>query len=75
MRYSVYVKERLSVLSLVLMSQRGGVLCAVPVLLANGLLEGAEQLLGAVSCLRKKMDDLSAGDTAERWASHLRHRD
>jgi hypothetical protein len=86
--------------------------------LANGLLEGADQLLGAVKgyytifhillllafmalsriktvekirghapgefgkllgldripevrCLRKKMDDLSAGDTAERWASHL----
>jgi transposase len=97
---------------------KGGVLCALPALLANGLLEGAEQLLGAVKgyytifhillllafmalcriktvekirghapgefgkllgldripevrCLRKKMDDLSAGDTAERWASHL----
>ena len=95
---------------------KGGVLCALPALLANGLLEGAEQLLGAVKgyytifhillllafmalcriktvekirghapgefgkllgldripevrCLRKKMDDLSAGDTAERWAS------
>ncbi len=97
---------------------KGGVLCALPVLLANGLLEGAEQLLGAVKgyyrifhillllafmalcriktvekirghapgefgkllgldripevrCLRKKMDDLSAGDTAELWACHL----
>ncbi|MCP5018020.1 MAG: hypothetical protein GY938_22520, partial [Ketobacter sp.] len=97
---------------------KGGVLCALPALLANGLLEGAEQLLGAVKgyyttfhillllafmalcriktvekmrghapgelgkllgldripevrCLRKKMDDLSAGDTTERWASHL----
>jgi len=97
---------------------KGGVLCALPALLANGLLEGAERLLGAVKgyyttfhillllafmglcriktmekmrghapgefgkllgldripevrCLRKKMDDLSAGDTAERWASHL----
>ncbi len=97
---------------------KGGVLCALPALLANGLLEGAEQLLGAVKgyyttfhillllafmalcriktvekmrghapgelgkllgldripevrCLRKKMDDLSVGDTAERWASHL----
>ena len=97
---------------------KGGVLCALPALLANGLLEGAEQLLGAVKgyytifhillllafmalcriktvekirghapgefgkllgldripevrCLRKKMDDLSAGDTAERWALHL----
>jgi len=97
---------------------KGGVLCALPALLTNGLLEGAEQLLGAVKgyytifhillllafmalcriktvekmrghapgefgkllgldripevrCLRKKMDDLSAGDTAERWASHL----
>ncbi len=97
---------------------KGGVLCALPALLANGLLEGAEQLLGAVKgyyttfhillllafmalcriktvekmrghapgefgkllgldripevrCLRKKMDDLSAGDTAEQWACHL----
>jgi len=97
---------------------KGGVLCALPVLLANGLLEGAEQLLGAVKgyyttfhillllafmalcriktvekirghapgefgkllgldripevrCLRKKIDDLSAGDTAEQWACHL----
>jgi hypothetical protein len=101
------------------MCPRGGVLCALPALLANGLLEGAEKLLGAVKgyhyttfhillllafmalcrvktvekirrhapgefgkllgldripevrCLRKKMDDLSAGDTAELWASHL----
>lgn len=97
---------------------KGGVLCALPALLANGLLEGAERLLGDVKgyyttfhillllafmglcriktmekmrghapgelgkllgldripevrCLRKKIDDLSAGDTAERWASHL----
>ena len=97
---------------------KGGVLCALPALLANGLLEGAEKLLGTVKgyytifhillllafmalcriktvekirghapgefgkllgldripevrCLRKKMDDLSVGDTAERWACHL----
>ncbi len=97
---------------------KGGVLCALPALLANGLVEGADQLLGAVKgyytnfhillllafmalcriktvekirghspgefgkllgldripevrCLRKKMDDLSTGDTAKRWASHL----
>jgi len=97
---------------------KGGVLCALPALLANGLLEGAEKLLGTVKgyyttfhmllllafmalcriktvekirghapgefgkllgldripevrCLRKKMDDLSAGNTAELWASHL----
>lgn len=97
---------------------KGGVLCALPALLANGLLEGAEQFLGAVKgyyttfhillllafmalcriktveklrghapgefgkllgldripevrCLRKKMDDLSVGDTAEKWACHL----
>jgi transposase len=97
---------------------KGGVLCALPALLANGLLEGAEKFFGAVKgyyttfhillllafmalcriktvekirghapgefgkllgldripevrCLRKKMDDLSAGNTAERWASHL----
>ncbi len=96
----------------------GGVLCALPALLANGLLEGAEQLLGAVKgyyttfhillllaftglcrietmekmrgeapgefgkllgldripevrCLRKKIDDLSTGSSAELWASHL----
>ena len=97
---------------------KGGVLCALPALLTNGLLDGAEKLLGAVKgyyttfhillllafmalcrietvekirghapgefgkllgldripevrCLRGKMDDLSAGNTAERWASHL----
>ena len=97
---------------------KGGVLCALPALLTNGLMEGAQQLLGAVKgyyttfhillllafmalcriktvekirghapgefgkllgldripevrCLRKKMDELSVGDTAEQWASHL----
>ncbi len=97
---------------------KGGVLCALPALLVNGLLEGAEQLLGAVKgyyttfhillllafmslcriktmekirghapgefgkllgldripevrCLRKKMNDLSTGNRAEQWASHL----
>ena len=97
---------------------KGGVLCALPALLANGLLEGAENLLGAVKgyyttfhvllllafmalcriktvekvrghapgefgkllgldrvpevrCLRNKIDDLSAGSTAEQWACHL----
>lgn len=97
---------------------KGGVLCALPALLTNGILEGAEKLLGAVKgyyttfhillllafmalcriktvekirghapgefgkllgldripevrCLRKKMDDLSVGNTAERWAIHL----
>jgi transposase len=97
---------------------KGGVLCALPALLANGLLEGAEKLLGAVKgyyttfhvllllafmalcriktvekvrghapgefgkllgldrvpevrCLRNKIDDLSAGSTAEQWATHL----
>jgi len=97
---------------------KGGVLCALPALLTNGLMEGAQQLLGAVKgyyttfhillllafmalcriktvekirghapgefgkllgldripevrCLRKKMDELSLGDTAEQWASHL----
>lgn len=96
----------------------GGVLCALPALLANGLLNGAEQLLGKVKgyyttfhillllaftglcriktmeqmrghapgefgkllgldripevrCLRKKIDDLSADDTAELWAAHI----
>lgn len=96
----------------------GGVLCALPALLSNGLLEGAEQLLGAVKgyyttfhillllaftglcrietmeqirgqapgefgkllgldripevrCLRKKIDNLSTGNTAELWAAHL----
>lgn len=97
---------------------KGGVLCALPALLANGLLEGAEKLLGTVKgyyttfhillllafmalcriktmekirghapgefgkllgldrvpevrCLRNKIDDLSAGSTAEQWAVHL----
>ncbi len=97
---------------------KGGVLCALPALLVNGLLEGSEQFLGAVKgyykafhillllafmalsriktverikgcapgefgkllgldripevrCLRRKLDDLSVGDTAEQWASHL----
>jgi transposase len=97
---------------------KGGVLCALPALLANGLLEGAEKLLGTVKgyyttfhillliafmalcriktmeqirghapgefgkllgldrvpevrCLRNKIDDLSAGSTAEQWACHL----
>lgn len=96
----------------------GGVLCALPALLTNGLLEGTQQLLGTVKgyytnfhillllafmalcriktvekvrghapgefgkllgldripevrCLRKKLDDLSAGDIAEQWAAHL----
>lgn len=97
---------------------KGGVLCALPALLTNGLLEGAEQFLGTlkgyytlfhillllafmalcriktveqirghapgefgkllgldripeVRCLRKKIEALSTGDTAEQWASHL----
>lgn len=97
---------------------KGGVLCALPALLTNGLLEGAEQFLGTVKgyytifhillllafmalcriktvekirghapgefgkllgldripevrCLRKKIEELSAGDTAEQWAAHL----
>jgi len=97
---------------------KGGVLCALPALLANGLLEGAQRLLGSVKgyytnfhillllafmalcriktvekmrshapgefgkllgldripevrCLRKKLDDMSAGDTTEKWAAHL----
>ena len=97
---------------------KGGVLCALPALMMNGLLEGSENLLGKVSgyyrgfhvllllafmalsriktaekfrgvtpgefgkllgldrvpevrCLRKKMDDMSAGDAAELWAAHL----
>ena len=96
----------------------GGVLCALPALLANGLLSKAGELLGKVNgyytmahilillasmalarirtieklggetpcefgqvigldripevrCLRKKMDQLSAGDSAEKWAAHL----
>ena len=97
---------------------KGGVLCALPILLVNGLLSGVERLLGKVKgyytsvplllmlafmvlcriktveklrghapgefgkllgldripevrCLRNKMDDLSAGQSAERWAAHL----
>lgn len=97
---------------------KGGVLCALPILLLNGLLNGVEHLLGRVKgyytavplllmlafmalcriktveklrghapgefgkllgldripevrCLRNKMDDLSAGQSAERWAAHL----
>lgn len=97
---------------------KGGVLCALPALLANGLLEGAEQLLGKlkgyyrtlpillllafmalsriktieqlrgqapgefgkllgldrvpeVRCLRRKLDELSADQAAERWAVEL----
>ncbi|MEI6705368.1 MAG: putative transposase, partial [Deltaproteobacteria bacterium] len=97
---------------------KGGVLCALPALMMNGLLEGSEGLLGKVTgyyrgfhvllllafmalsriktaekfrdvtpgefgkllgldrvpevrCLRKKMDDMSAGDAAELWAAHL----
>ncbi len=97
---------------------KGGVLCALPSLLANGLLEGAEKLLGEVKgyyrcfhilillafmalsriktverlrgqppgelgkivgldrvpevrCLRRKMDEMSADNGAELWASHL----
>ena len=97
---------------------KGGVLCALPSLLMNGLLEGAEQLLISVKgyyslyhillllafmslcrikttekfrghapgefgkimgldrvpevrCLRMKMDEMSAGNAAEQWATHL----
>jgi len=97
---------------------KGGVLSALPALLANGLMEGADSLLGTVKgyyttfhillllafmalcriktvekirresagefgkllgldripevrCLRKKMDDLSVGDTTKQWGSHL----
>jgi hypothetical protein len=97
---------------------KGGVLCALPALLENGLLEGAEQFLSTlkgyytlfhillllafmalcriktveqirghapgefgkllgldripeVRCLRNKIEELSAGDTAEKWAVHL----
>ncbi len=96
----------------------GGVLCALPALLANGLLSKSGELLGKVRgyytmvqilillasmalarirtveelgsktpgelglvigldripevrCLRKKMDQLSAGDSAQKWAAHL----
>ena len=97
---------------------KGGVLCTIPALLANGLFHGVEHFLGNVTgyytvfhvllllalmalcrvktteklrghapgefgkllgldripevrCLRKKMDELSADDGAERWAAHL----
>lgn len=97
---------------------KGGVMCALPALLANGLLEGTEKLFDLVKgyytafhilillafmalcrvktveklrgetpgefgkllgldripevrCLRKKLDHLSEGDTAELWAQHL----
>ncbi len=99
----------------------GGVLCALPALLVNGLLNGSEQLLGElkgyyrtahillliaymalcriktaeqirsyspgelgnligldrvpeVRCLREKMSQLSKGDCAAVWASHLSKR-
>jgi transposase len=97
---------------------KGGVMCALPALMANGLLEGVEKLLGSVKgyynafhilmllafmalcrvktveklrgespgefgkllgldripevrCLRKKLDHLSEGNSAELWAQHL----
>lgn len=97
---------------------KAGVLCALPTLLANGLLDNAENLLGnikgyyttfhvllllafmalcrikttekmrghapgefgkllgldripEVRCLRNKMDELCAGENAQRWAAHL----
>ena len=97
---------------------KAGVLCALPALLANGLLNGARQFLGQVKgyyttvhvllllafmalcrikttekfrghapgefgkllgldrapevrCLRQKMDELSAGQGAQKWAAHL----
>ncbi len=97
---------------------KGGVLSSLPALLANGLMEGTDnltkkvkgyytafhvllllafmalcriktvekvrgesagefgKLLGLdripeVRCLRKKLNELSSGDTAEKWASHL----
>jgi hypothetical protein len=97
---------------------KGGVLCALPSLLMNGLLEGVEKLeskvkgyyrcfhilillafmalcriktveqlrghppgefgkiigldrVPEVRCLRRKMDELSAGNGAEVWAAHL----
>ena len=97
---------------------KGGVLCALPILLVNGLLSGVEHMLGKVKgyytavplllmlafmalcriktveklrghapgefgkllgldripevrCLRNKMDDLSAGQSAELWAAHV----
>jgi transposase len=96
----------------------GGVLCALPALMFNGLFEGAEQLLGRIKgyyttfhvlmllafmalcriktverirshapgefgkllgldripevrCLRKKIDELSAGQGSELWAASL----
>ena len=97
---------------------KGGVLCALPALLSNGLLNDVEKHLGDINgyytnfhillllafmalcriktveqlrgvapgefgkllgldripevrCLREKIDDLSVGDTTERWAAHL----
>jgi len=97
---------------------KGGILCALPTLLLNGLLDNAEKLLGRlkgyyttfhillllafmalcriktteklrgqspgefgkllgldripeVRCLRMKMDELSAGERAKKWAAHL----
>ncbi len=97
---------------------KAGVLCAVPALLANGLINGAKQFLGSVRgyytvfhillllafmalcriksteklrrdapgefgkllgldrapevrCLRRKMDELSQDQGAEKWAAHL----
>ena len=97
---------------------KAGVLCAVPALLANGLINGAKQFLGPargyytvfhillllafmalcriksteklrrdapgefgkllgldrapeVRCLRRKMDELSQDQGAEKWAAHL----
>jgi hypothetical protein len=97
---------------------KGGVLSALPALLANGLLHGAQSLLGEVKgyyrtvhvllllafmslcriktveqlrghapgefgkligldrvpevrCLRKKLDQLSLDDAAEKWSAHL----
>ena len=61
----------------------GGVLSALPALLKNGLLSGAEEAPGElgklmgldrvpeVRCLREKLDKLSMGDAAECWAAHL----
>jgi transposase len=97
---------------------KAGVLCAVPALLTNGLINGAKQFLGSVKgyytvfhillllafmalcriksteklrrdapgefgkllgldrapevrCLRRKMDELSQDQGAEKWAAHL----
>lgn len=99
----------------------GGVLCALPALVANGLLDGVDLFLGKIRgfytvvqilillafmglcriktveklrgyppgelgklvgidripeirCLREKIDDISAGDKAEKWAAHLSKR-